>query len=568
MDYLKTSCDVLKSFTNTYVGYINSSTQKGYFFNNIFGKLEQINKVYDDKYINYNKFNILNKFFATIGCYYVTKLTYKSVIHTFDFKFNRISFLRKIPYFNSYINKKISDTNSIIRNELKIKEHNFITVIPKKGYDIQQLTNLQNIYKSYRKYDYNEGKISGTVYYGNDEEYNKLLINSFNEFIYSNPLHPDVFPDIRIMETEVVSIICNLFNGNKTSCGNITSGGTESILLACKTYRDWGKYTKNINKPEIIIGESAHASFNKAGEYFGIKLVTIPIDIETGKLNIYKMKKAITKNTVCIVGSAPSFAHGVIDDIDVMSDIAKKNNIGLHVDCCLGGFILPFLCKNGYYGCKYDFILDGVTSISADMHKYGYTLKGSSIVMYRNTELRKYQYYVNTDWNGGIYATPTIAGSKSGALIAVTWTSILYHGMNGYFTNASNIVKLRQQIVNSVLDIEGLIIIGTPVVSVIAFRSEKFDIYNVASKMNSFGWNLNILQNPPAFHICLTKIHVKQNIKDLFVNNLKTSIEYAIKNPKSKKNGTCAIYGMTTKIGDKNIIREVAYSYMDALTSI
>ena len=151
-----------------------------------------------------------------------------------------------------------------------------------------------------------------------------------------------------------------------------------------------------------------------------------------------------------------------------MSDIAKKNNIGLHVDCCLGGFILPFLCKSGYYGYKYDFILDGVTSISADMHKYGYTMKGSSIIMYNNYELRKYQYYVNTDWNGGIYATPTIAGSKSGALIAVTWTSILYHGMDGYFNNASNIVNLRQQIVNSVIDIDGLIIIGTPVVSVIA----------------------------------------------------------------------------------------------------
>ena len=508
------------------------------------------------------KYNI-DKLLICLGTYFLYK---KTVNYLSSIKLYKL--VKNIPYLKNYLNKKINTAIEDIRQEFRVENIEVNRNLPENGLNIDEIQRIQYDYKNLRKFNFNEGFVSGTVYSCHSPDYLKLTIETVKEFLYTNPLHPDVFPDIKIMEAEVVSMIKNLFNGGENSCGNITSGGTESILLACKTYRDWGREEKGITSPEIIVGESVHASFDKAGHYFNIKIVKVPINIITGKLDIDAMKKKINKNTVCIVGSAPSFAHGVIDDIELMSDIAIKYDIGLHVDCCLGGFILPFLKKIGVLNYEFDFNLRGVSSISIDPHKYGYSMKGSSIILYNSKLLRKYQYYINSSWNGGIYATPTISGSRSGVIVATTWMSLMYHGLSGYTEAALNIIKLKNSIVHQVMKIKGLIIIGTPVSSVIAFRSDEFDIYVVGTEMTKKGWNLNILQNPSSFHLCITLLHVKNKIKNRFVSDLVESVNVARESSGNLLEGTCAIYGMTKSVGNRDIIDEVASGYLDALTEI
>lgn len=505
----------------------------------------------------------IDKLLMCIGTYYLYK---KSKYYISNISIYNI--LKRIPYINGYLNKRINNAIEDIKEEFKTEITDINKNIPENGLSITDIQNIQSNYKNLRKFKYENGYVSGTVYTAHTPEYINLMIDTTREFLYTNPLHPDVFPDIKLMEAEVINIVKRLFNGGDNCCGNMTSGGTESILLACKTYRDWARDKKGITEPEIIVGESVHASFDKAGHYFNIKIVKVPIDINTGKVNIKAMKKKINRNTICIVGSAPSFAHGVIDDIEIMSDIADRNNIGLHVDCCLGGFILPFMKKIGLLNYEYDFNLRGVTSISLDPHKYGYSMKGSSIILYNSKLLRKYQYYINSGWNGGIYATPTISGSRSGVSVATTWSALMYHGLSGYTESALNIVKLKNSILHQVMKIDDLIVIGTPISSVIAFRSEKFDIYVVGTEMTKKGWNLNILQNPASFHLCITLVHVKNNIKKRFVSDLIESVDYAKQNSNNKLEGTCAIYGMTKSVGNKDIIDEVAVGYLDALTEI
>jgi sphinganine-1-phosphate aldolase len=261
--------------------------------------------------------------------------------------------------------------------------------------------------------------VLGGIYHGGSELLS-LCTSVYGMFALSNPLHPEVFPFIRKMEAEVVRMTVNLFNGDENCCGTMTAGGTESILMAMKAYRDWG-YSKVISMRDNIAASTAHAAFDKAAHYFQMKLVHIPVDQQTFRIDINAVKKAINKNTVVIVGSAPHFPQGIIDNIPALSEIAVKHRINLHVDSCLGGFLLPFIRRLGYKTYDFDFSVAGVTSISADSHKYGYAPKGSSVVMYRNKELRHCQYFVAADWTGGIYASPSMPGSRPGGLIAATW---------------------------------------------------------------------------------------------------------------------------------------------------
>jgi len=211
-----------------------------------------------------------------LGSYYLYKKT-----NSFINKLSFYGIVRKLPYIKGYINNKIAIAIDDVNKEFKVNDHIKITTIPEHSTSITDIKSLHHNYKSLRKYNYEEGKVSGTVYLGNNLEYTNLMIDTVREFIFSNPLHPDIFPDIRIMESEVISMVSKIFNGNEGCCGNMTNGGTESILLACKTYRDWGIAVKNITSPEIIVGESTHASFDKAGHYFNIKIVKVPIDLHT-----------------------------------------------------------------------------------------------------------------------------------------------------------------------------------------------------------------------------------------------------------------------------------------------
>jgi len=462
-----------------------------------------------------------------------------------------------IPFIRKKINNKLLETYQTIQEDINKVDSDYLPIIEMPS--ALKPEEIHNRINSMKTIEWQDGKISGIVYHGQDK-YRDFLMSVFKKYAWSNPLHPDLFPEIRNMEIDIINMAKDMFNGDSDTCGNVTYGGTESILLACKTYRDWGFYHKGISKPNIVILESGHAAFNKAGDYFNIDIITVPTDPESGTAEIRDINKYINSNTVCLVGSAPSYAHGITDHIKLMAELAIYHQIGFHIDCCMGGFLVPFL-TNGF-----GFGINGVTSISADTHKYGYTFKGSSIILYKNKELKNYQHFSKTDWNGGIYATPTLMGSKSGALIAATWAAMLYHGINKYTEIAKKIRNMTLKIKKQTIDIEGIKIIGNPELNIIAYKSDGVNIYQVASEMKKSGWDLSILQNPPSFHICITNLHLENDLATQFCQDLKKSVEYVRNNDNKELTGTVAIYGLASTINEPTLIQEVTNSYLNLLS--
>jgi len=409
-----------------------------------------------------------------------------------------------------------------------------------------------------------DGKCSGAVYHGGDD-LSKILVSAFARYTVSNPLHPDVFPSIRKMEAEVVAMCLRMYN-HPTGAGTTTSGGTESIVMSVKTHRDWARATKGITRPEMIVPESAHAAFDKAAKYFNVKVHHIPVDVHTRQVNLKKVKRAINPNTIMLVGSAVNFPDGCMDDIEALSELAQKHKVGLHVDCCLGSFIVPFLERAGFPCKVFDFRLEGVTAISCDTHKYGFAPKGSSIIMYRSAELREYQYYVYPDWSGGVYASPSLAGSRPGALIAGTWAAMQYMGQDGYTDSCKSIVTAARTIQRAIEnEIPELYVLGQPPASVVAFGSsdKSVNVMEVGDAMSRKGWHLSGLNKPPAVHIACTRLTVP--VVDRLIADLKDSIHEARSNP-SGKGTMMALYGLgSTRVVGPTMVGKVATAFLDTL---
>ncbi len=279
------------------------------------------------------------------------------------------------------------------------------SVIPREGVARADILDTMQQMADKETPHWQEGYVSGAVYHG-EREHIDFLNRVYAMHSQTNPLHADIWPSINKYESEVIAMTVSMLNGDPECCGTLTSGGTESIMLAMKTYRDRARAEKGIKKPEMIVPVTAHAAFDKAAQYFGIKKITVGLDQQL-RADQKAVKRAITRNTIVIVGSAPNFPHGIIDPIESLSELAQRKGIGFHVDACLGGFVLPWAERLGRTVPLWDFRLPGVTSISVDTHKYGYAPKGSSVVLYRSRELRHYQYYVVTDWPGGMYFSPT-----------------------------------------------------------------------------------------------------------------------------------------------------------------
>ncbi|KAH9839172.1 pyridoxal phosphate-dependent transferase [Rhodofomes roseus] len=417
--------------------------------------------------------------------------------------------------------------------------------------------------------DWREGKVSGAVYHGG-EELTRVILAAIERYALSNPLHPDVFPAVRKMEAEVVAMCLAMYN-NPTGAGTTTSGGTESIVMACKTYRDWARAVKGIREPEMVVPATAHAAFDKGGAYLGIKVHTIPVDPETRQVNLKRVKRAINANTIMLVGSAINFPDGNADDIVALGNLAAKHNIGLHVDCCLGSFIVPFIEEAGLGPfAPFDFRVRGVTSISCDTHKYGFAPKGSSVIMYRDAELRKHQYYVNPDWVGGVYASPSIAGSRPGALIAGSWAAMHYMGRQGYLDSCKSIVSAARTIASRIrAEIPELRILGEPRASVVAFASarkgkaEGVSVLEVGDKMAKKGWHLNALSGPAALHIAVTRLTVP--VVDQFIADLKDAVREAQLSPSGQ--GTMVrLYGIGSgsPVGS-TMVGHLATAFLDTL---
>ncbi|KAL7275344.1 Dihydrosphingosine phosphate lyase [Rhizina undulata] len=436
--------------------------------------------------------------------------------------------------------------------------------LPKEGFTEEQvkaeLTKLSEMHHA----SWENGQVSGAVYHGGKELLD-LQSEAYRMFSVSNPLHPDVFPGVRKMEAEVVAMVLAMFNAPPGAGGITTSGGTESILMACLAARAKAYAERGVTEPEMVVPFTAHAAFDKAGHYFGIKVHHVEVDQETLKVNLKAVNRMINYNTILIVGSAPNFPHGVTDDIVGLSKIALRRKVPLHVDACLGSFLVPFLEKAGFPQDPFDFRIRGVTSISCDTHKYGFAPKGNSVLMFRTKKLRSYGYFVTATWPGGVYASPSLSGSRAGALIAGTWTSLMVTGESGYISSCRAIVGAAKAIEAGIREkIPDLYILGEPKVSVVAFSSRTLNIYEVADEMSVKGWHLNALQDPPAVHIACTRPTV--DAVDKFLEDLARACEEVGTRGHGKATGdTAALYGVAGSLPNKSVINTMAEGFLDTL---
>ncbi len=483
------------------------------------------------------------------------------------------SAVERVPALRKRVEREYEHLLANLEDSLKPhKNAPVFTRLPQEGLSPEEIFGIMETLNAREEWRWKEGYASGAVYHGSEEHIEFIsrvyLLNS-----QSNPLHADLWPSTIKYEAEIVAMTAHMLGAEEAQkidpsariCGTVTSGGTESILMAMKAYRDWARDKKGITRPEMVLPVTAHPAFEKAAHYFGYRIVRIPVDKDF-RADVEAARRAINRNTVVIVGSAPSYPHGVIDPIPELSRIALEHGIGFHTDACLGGFILPWAEKLGYRVTPFDFRLPGVTSISADTHKYGYAAKGTSVILYRYPELRRYQYFVASDWPGGLYASPSIAGSRPGALIAICWAVMLRMGESGYLEATKRILETARKIREGIEAIPGLKVLGDPL-WIIAFASEEFDIYRVMEKMTQRGWSLNGLQNPPAVHIAITLRHTLPGVAERFLKDLREAVEEVKANP-AEKGQIAPIYGMAASLPFRGMVKELLKRYLDLLYSV
>uniref|UniRef100_A0A7E4V6Y2 sphinganine-1-phosphate aldolase n=1 Tax=Panagrellus redivivus TaxID=6233 RepID=A0A7E4V6Y2_PANRE len=473
--------------------------------------------------------------------------------------------IKSIPIVQQKLKQEINKVKTDLRKSIHHSDDTNIsfTKLPESGIPKDQLTSLTRCYSTLEAPDYYGGRVSGAVF---NDEMNKDELEIYKEvtanFAWSNPLWPKLFPGVRKMEAEVVRMTCTLLGGDEETCGTMSSGGSMSILLACLAHRNRA-YSRGIKNPEIILPSTAHAAFFKSAEVFRLHVVEIFVSGPTFTVDVNKVQQAITSNTAMIVASAPNFPYGTIDDIEALGRLALAHDIPLHVDACLGGFILPFLDNTEFGHPRIDFRVPGVTSISADTHKYGLAPKGSSVIVYRNKDYLHHQYYCNPDWQGGVYASATLEGSRAGINIAMTWAALLYHGFDTYRFNAKAIVDTTRKIRDGIRKCHHLQVQGSPDVCVVSFTSSTINIHRFQDLMYERGWQLSNLQFPSGVHLMVTQNHIKPGIAELFINDVIEVAEIIAASPKVKSTGPAALYGMIQKLPDRTIVSDFAHVYLD-----
>ncbi|CAG0922827.1 unnamed protein product [Notodromas monacha] len=411
------------------------------------------------------------------------------------------------------------------------------------------------------KISWRTGRASGAVYFGNEELYSMQSQALLKTAIF-NPLHPEIFPAVRKFEAEIVAWTCSLFNAPPESCGVISSGGTESIFIACLAYRNWA-VEKGIQVPEMVVADSAHAAFEKAALVMRMRIRKVPCCPITFKVDVGAMTRAINKNTCMLVASAPSFPHGVIEPVETIAGLGLKYGIPVHVDACLGGFLLAFMNDAGYPIPPFDFRVPGVTSLSADTHKYGYAMKGTSVILFKEPKWRDSYLtsFAITDWPGGLYITTTLAGSRPGGLITACWAAINYVGYDGYVERTKKIISTTRHIQSKLEEIEGLQTLK-PEVSVISMRSDEFCIYTFMDAMAKRGWNLNPLQFPQAIHLCVTLLQTEEGVADAFIADCKAVAAEMARTP-GEVSGSGRMYGASQALPIRSIVGDSLKVYVD-----
>ncbi len=390
------------------------------------------------------------------------------------------------------------------------------------------------------------GKVSGTMYSGDHEHY-AFLTEAFGRFAHASALQRDLSPSATRFEGEVIAMVLDLMHASTVTDGEpvgmVTTGGTGSILHALLAYREDAASRRGITTPNIVKPETGHPAFDKGAHLFGIECRTVPVDPVTTLVDPATMAAAIDANTIALVGSAGNYPYGTIDPIAELGALAAEHGVGLHVDACLGGFILPFGEELGYEVPVFDFRVPGVTSISADTHKYGYALKGSSVVVFRDRSLRNSQYFHVAGWSGGKYMSPGMEGSRSVGLLASTWAAMVSLGRAGYREFAADIFATAAEMMAAVRSHPELRLMGSPTFC-FSFTCEEFDIYHVADFMGPRGWRFNGQQYPNAIHLAVTRPQTRPGVVEAFAADLADAVAYARAEQAAGRPATSgAVYG-------------------------
>ncbi len=348
-----------------------------------------------------------------------------------------------------------------------------------------------------------DGKTFGLVYDGGAEVH-AIAEEATKLFLHENALNPIAFPSLGSIQSEVCDWTAELFHGPDTTAGFMTSGGTESLLVAVKAARERGKAERGIAKPQMVIAESAHAAFHKGATYFGFDVAKTPVNADW-TANVDAMEAAMTENTVLMVGSAPQYPQGVVDDIPAIAALASSIGASCHVDACIGGFVLPFVERLGRSVSPWDFRVDGVTSISADIHKLGYSPKGASVILHRTKKLRSYQTFIFDDWLGGFYASPNMQGTRSGAPMAAAWAVIQFLGVDGYLDLTRQTLSAADQMRSAINAIDGLVVLGDAEYHIIATSSDPkaeqpMDVFALGDALKERGWHFDRQGPPDSLH--------------------------------------------------------------------
>ena len=360
-----------------------------------------------------------------------------------------------------------------------------------------------------------EGRAFSLAYYAGSEV-QAVADQAYAMYGSTNGLNADAFPSLKKFQADVVATVNRWVHGDETSAGFMTSGGTESILLAVKAARERGRREFGITQPNVVLPTSAHAAFEKACYYFGLESRRVPVRADW-RADVEATRQAIDANTVLIVGSAPQYPQGVVDPIVDLAAIARERNINCHVDACMGGVTLTFLERLGENIPLWDFRVDGVTSISVDLHKYGYTSKGASVIMHRNRQLRSYQTFVTDNWLGGFYGSSGVLGTKSGGPMASAWAVMNYLGDEGYLRLTESARATTRQLADTIEKIDGLQLRAYPDSTLLSFGAQDFDVFAVADELAKTGWYVDRQAPPDSLHCTVNAVH-HQVIEEFIVD--------------------------------------------------
>lgn len=441
--------------------------------------------------------------------------------------------------------------------------------IPQQGIDQSDLRARME------KYRMGDGDAAGarlfSLVYATRSDVLDVAKDAYERFFSENALNPMTFPSLRRFETEVLDIAIELLHGPEGAAGSMTSGGSESLLLAVKTARDWARANRpHVTRPEMLLPATAHPALLKAAHIVGVEPIVVPVT-NTFAADVEAARSLVTDDTILVVGSAPQYPHGVMDPIRELAELAASRGILCHVDSCIGGFFLPWLEKLGHELPPFDFRVPGVTSISADLHKYAYAAKGASVLLHRSRALRRHQYFVHPDWPGGLFGSPSILGTRPGGAIAAAWAVMHYLGAEGYLDLTRRAMDATKRMADGVRGIPGLRILGNPVMSILAIgiddrqAEDAVDLNVVADRMLAKSWRIDRQQRPTSLHLTVSPAH--DAVADTFVADLREAVAH-VRSTGEQAQGPSAMYGMLGQLPDRAFVGEALLDFMDGMDSM